>query len=243
MEKGLLKIHVYELQIGMFVSKLEVPWEESPFLMQGFDLKSQVDIKAVQNVCDYVYIDPKQQKQTHGASITKASSPTKKLSFNKAFSRSQKTYEQTSHLVKNLMDDIRFSNSLNTEAAKSAVSECVDRVVENADAMLLLTQLKNRDEYTSQHSLNVCLLAILLGRYQNMSIAELNNLGICGLLHDMGKMKVPLEILNKPGKLTDQEMSIMQQHTTWGRDILMSARGVFPGAVDVQAVEKPKKSL
>jgi HD-GYP domain-containing protein (c-di-GMP phosphodiesterase class II) len=73
----------------------------------------------------------------------------------------------------------------------------------------------------------------MLGRYQKMSVAELNNLGVCGLLHDMGKMKVPLEILNKPGKLSADEMHLMKKHTTWGRDIIMSARGVFSGAVDV----------
>ncbi len=232
-EKGLIKLHVYELQIGMYVSRLEIPWEQSPFLMQGFDLKTQADIKAVQDVCDYVFIDPSYQKQTHGDALTRNSGTEKQLNFSQAFAVSQHTYQQTSHLVKDLMDDVRFGNTLNTEAAKAAVADCVDRIIENSDAMALLTQLKNKDEYTQQHSLNVCILAIMLGRYQKKSIADLNNLGICALLHDMGKMKVPLEILNKPGKLTDQEMRLMEAHTTWGRDVIMSARGVFSGAVDV----------
>lgn len=232
-EKGLIKLHVYELQLGMFVSQLEIPWQDSPFLLEGFDLKTQADIKAVQDVCDYVYIDTARQKQVHGAALTKSSKLEKKIAFNQAFKESQKTFQQTTNLVKTLMDDVRFGNTLNTEAAKVAVADCVDRIIENADTMLLLTQLKNQDEYTSQHSLNVCLLAVMLGRYQKMSVVELNNLGICGLLHDMGKIKVPLEILNKPGKLTADEMGVMKMHTTWGRDIVMSARNVFPGAVDV----------
>ena len=232
-EKGLIKLHVYELRIGMYVSQLEIPWEESPFLLQGFDLKTQADIKAVQDVCDYVFIDPGRQKQVHGAALTRDSKQEKKLAYNQAFTKSQQAYQQTSNLVKNLMDDVRFGNTLNTEGAKAAVADCVDRIIENSDAMLLLTQLKSQDEYTSQHSLNVCLLAIMLGRYQKMSVEELNNLGICGLLHDMGKMKVPIEILNKPGKFTNDEMQVMKNHTTWGRDVIMSARGIFPGAVDV----------
>ncbi len=232
-EKGLIKLHVYELQIGMFVSRLEIPWEQSPFLMQGFDLKTQADIKAVQDVCDYVFIDPSYQKQTHGDALTRNSGAEKQLNFSQAFANSQHTYQQTSNLVKDLMDDVRFGNSLNTQAAKAAVADCVDRIIENSNTMALLTQLKNKDEYTQQHSLNVCILAIMLGRYQKKSIADLNNLGICALLHDMGKMKVPLDILNKPGKLTDEEMHLMKAHTTWGRDVIMSARGVFSGAVDV----------
>ena len=232
-EKGLIKLHVYELQLGMFISRLEIRWQESPFVQQGFDIKTQADIKAVQDVCDYVYIDTARQKQIHGAALTRNSNPEKKLAFNQAFKEAEETFQQTTNLVKTLMDDVRFGNSLNTEAAKVAVAECVDRIIDNTDTMFLLSQMKNQDEYTSQHSLNVCLLAIMLGRYQQLPVVELNNLGLCGLLHDMGKMKVPLEILNKPGKLTDDEMDVMKKHPAWGRDIVMSARTVFPGAVDV----------
>ena len=212
----------------MFVSELDRPWEESPFLLQGFDLKTQADIKAVQDVCDYVVIDPSRQKTVHGEITTKP-----KQSFVDAFENAASIYQQTSSLVKGMMDDIRFGNQLNVKAAKSAVSDCVDGVLESPDAMMLLTQLKNQDEYTSQHSLNVCILSILLARHLGYSTEELNHIGLCGLLHDMGKMKVPAEVLNKPGKLTDDEEKVMRSHTTLGRDILMSARDVYPGTVDV----------
>jgi len=62
----MIKIHVYELKIGMFISELDIPWEASPFLLQGFDIKTPADIKAVQDVCDYVMIDPVRQKLIHG---------------------------------------------------------------------------------------------------------------------------------------------------------------------------------
>lgn len=228
-----LKIHVYELKVGMFISGLDIPWEDSPFLLQGFDLKNASDIKAVQAVCEYVTIDPERQKNIHGAIPTAASSTQHQISFAKAFDQSAATYEKTSDLVKDVMHDVRFGNQLNVESVKTAVSECVDSVLQNANAMLLLTQLKNQDEYTSQHSLNVCILAIMMGIYKGYSVAELNNLGICGMLHDIGKMKVPIEVLNKPGKLDANELKIMQRHSEFGRDILISARGVFPGAVDV----------
>ena len=227
-DDSLIKIHVYELKIGMFVSELEIPWEQSPFLLKGFDLKTQADIKAVQDVCDYVMIDSSRQKTVHGSISNK---PLKSLS--KAFEDSAATYQQTSSLVKDIMDDIRFGNQLNAKAAKEAVGECVDQVLVSPNTMMLLTQLKNQDEYTSQHSLNVCILSIMLARHLNYSVEELNHIGLCGLLHDMGKAKVPPEILNKPGRLTAEELSVMKSHTTWGRDIIMSARDVFPGAVDV----------
>ena len=227
-DKALINIHVYELKIGMFVSELDIPWEESPFLLQGFDIKSNADIQAIQAVCEYVKINPSLQKTTHGAISSKT-----EASFLKAFESSANTYKDTCSLVKSMMDDIRFGNQLNVKAAKVAVADCVDHVLESPDTMLLFTQLKHQDEYTSQHSLNVCILSILLARHLQYPLKDLNDVGLCGLLHDMGKMKVPPEILNKPGKLTDDEMAIMKSHTTLGRDVLMSAREVFPGAVDV----------
>ena len=223
-----MRIHVNELRIGMFVSELDIPWEESPFLLQGFDLKTQADIQAVQKVCDYVEVDGVRQKTVHGAVSSKS-----KKSFLKAFEDSKSVYQETSSLVKGMMDDIRFGNQLNVKAAKEAVADCVDQVLESPSTMILLTQLKNQDEYTSQHSLNVCILSILLARHLNYSVEDLNHIGVCGLLHDMGKMKIPTEVLNKPGKLTDDEAKIMQSHAIWGRDIIMSARDVYPGAVDV----------
>ena len=127
---SLIKIHVYELKIGMFVSELDIPWEQSPFLLQGFDIKTQADIKAVQDVCDYVMIDSSRQKTVHGSISKKA-----QKSLSKAFEDSSTTYQQTSSLVKDLMDDIRFGNQLN---AKAAVAECVGQVLMSPNTMMLL---------------------------------------------------------------------------------------------------------
>lgn len=230
---GTLRIHVYELRIGMCILRLETLDNESPFLFDRFDIKTQADIQAIQAVCDYVFIDVKRQKENFGAIPTKNSELKKQLSFARSFEQSARTYQHTHQLIKTVMDDIRFGKPLSVKEVKEAVSECVNKVLEDSNAMLLLTQLKNQDEYTAQHSLNVCILSILLGRELKLSIEELNNIGLCGLLHDIGKMKVPLEILNKPGKLENDELGIMNKHTVFGRDILMSARNIYAGTVDV----------
>ncbi len=100
------------------------------------------------------------------------------------------------------------------------------------DAILWLSQLKNKDQYTAQHSLNVCVLSIVLGRHIGFSEINLNNVGLCGMMHDMGKMLVPLEILNKPGKLEPEEMAIMQSHTTLGYELLKSSLDMNPSAIE-----------
>ena len=95
-----------------------------------------------------------------------------------------------------------------------------------------MSQLKNKDEYTAQHSLNVCVLSIVLGRHIGLSVTNLNNVGLCGMMHDMGKMLIPLAILNKPGKLDSDEMVVMQSHTTLGHELLKSSHGMYPGAIE-----------
>jgi len=232
-EKGIIRIHVYELRIGMRVCRLEILEKESPFLFDRFDIKTQADIQAIQAVCDYVFIDANRQNEFDDAMSTENEAPQKQLSFAGSFEQSARTYQHAGNLIKTVMDDIRFGNQLSVKTIKEAAAQCVDKVLENSDAMLLLTQLKHKDEYTAQHSLNVCILAILLGRELEFSSEELNNIGLCALLHDIGKTKIPLEILNKPGKLEGDELEIMRKHPEFGRDILMAAHNIDQDAVDV----------
>ncbi|WP_446808211.1 HD-GYP domain-containing protein [Methylomonas sp. 2BW1-5-20] len=207
--------------------------EDSPFALDRIVIENHADIQAIQAICDYVYIDVKYQKYFSGAIPTKNTEAKKHLGFSRSFNQTANTFQRTGNLIKTVLDDIRFGNQFSVSAVKQAVSECVDKVLENPDTMLLLTQLKDQDQYTAQHCMNVCILSILLGRELNFSVEDLNKLGFCGLMHDVGKMKVPLEILNKPGALEDYEMDIMRKHTIYGRNVLMSARDVYPGAVDV----------
>lgn len=252
------KIDARDLQIGMYVSKLDKPWTDSPFLFQGFRLETQADVDAVRQECQYVYIDVEKQ-ETYAQSPVKPNKTKEKKSFlglfstpepEKKYSRvtvtpaprvsfiqeidhATHTYRETSNLVRSFMEDVQLGRAINAEMAKKTVSDCVDSILHSPDAWLLMSQLKKRDEYTAQHSMNVCILSITLGRQIGLAIEELNNIGLCGMMHDMGKMKIPLDILNKPGKLDDKELAIMQSHATEGGKILMSTQNIYTGTVDV----------
>ncbi|BAO44789.1 HD-GYP domain-containing protein [Thiolapillus brandeum] len=152
--------------------------------------------------------------------------------FPLALKSSVETRVHTNKLVKSIMGEIRLGKSIDTPAAKEAVAACVDNVMMNQDAGLLLTRLRNKDEYTSEHSLNVAIISIAFGRHLGMNRKELNVVGLCGLLHDMGKMLTPLDILNKPGRLNDEEMEIMKRHPADGREILLDTREVMDTVID-----------
>ncbi|MGZ8136887.1 MAG: HD-GYP domain-containing protein [Methylococcaceae bacterium] len=238
---------VNELVVGMYVVELDRPWLETSFPFQGFELKNEAMIKSVRDVCNYVYVDltntkvikqtvPPVSEKAHGntPNITIYGVPPKRLSvFEKEILKTEEIYQTTGTLVSDFMEKIASGGGIDTRLAKNAVAECVNSVLHSPDAVLWLSQLKHRDEYTAQHSLNVCVLSIVLGRHINLSEANLNIVGLCGMMHDMGKMLVPLKILNKPGKLEDDEMEIMQSHTVLGYDLLKSSDDMHPSAIDV----------
>jgi HD-GYP domain-containing protein (c-di-GMP phosphodiesterase class II) len=175
-----------------------------------------------------------EQKQDNIHSILGYSSPPAKLStFEKEILQTEKVYRNTRIFVADVMEKIARSGEIDSKLAKEAVAECVNSVLRSTDAMLWLTQLKNKDEYTAQHSMNVCVLAIVLGRHIKLPEEILNIVGLCGMMHDMGKMLIPIEILNKPGTLELEEMEIMQTHTTLGFQLLKSSNDMHPGAIEV----------
>ncbi|MGR8929707.1 MAG: HD-GYP domain-containing protein [Gammaproteobacteria bacterium] len=239
----LVQVDVKDLKIGMFVSRLDRPWLETTFLFQGFELKNQADIEEVQRQCEFVFIDVSKQTEiqkyvARSTPYTKdyleqARPPEKRSTFKQEIRKAEVIYWKTSRLVKSFMEEIQLGGPINALAAKKAVSYCVDSILNAPDALMLMTQLKRRDEYTAQHSMNVCVYAIALGRQIDLSVEELNHLGLCGMMHDMGKMRVPLHILNKVGPLTAEELSIMQGHTTEGWRVLLATSDMYPGAVDV----------
>ena len=238
-EMNTKKIHISELQIGMYVSKLDREWIDTPFLMQGFLVENLDDIETICEYCEHVWIDALVDRWVphHERSAPTPSSSKKryihKVPLQAEHRKAIGAYSEARRLTKSFLDEARLGGVIDTKKAKATVQECVKSVVRNPEALMWMSRMRDQDEYTAEHCLNVCILAICLGRHLEMDEEDLNKLGICGLLHDVGKMSVPEEILNKPGKLTEHEFKIMKAHTTQGRNLLMSSPGIYRGAVDV----------
>jgi len=132
-----------------------------------------------------------------------------------------------------ILDDARLGRSVDSPRAKRVVGQMTESVIRNPDALVWLTHLKKKHEYTALHSLRVCVLALALGRHLGYSQEKLNILGIGALLHDIGKLRVPLEILDKPEALTREEFEIMKTHVPNGLKILENAEGIPAAALEV----------
>lgn len=128
--------------------------------------------------------------------------------------------------VKEMVDAVHLDKAINMRAMTQMVHTMVDNILDNRDAVLGLTSIKMYDEYTFAHSVNTSILAVSLGTYLSLDKPQIAALGIAGLLHDIGKVAIPREIINKPDKLTDQEWGILKRHPVEGALLLADSPAV-----------------
>lgn len=239
-QKTKTPVAVDGLKVGMFVSELDRPWTDTPFILQGFEIRSIEDIDEIAKHCEFVYVDNAEHvllapvERGDGSKKIKA----RKTFVSKTTNRQEKTRAAAAisgarKLTSSFMDDVRLGKSINMKEIKKTVSECVQSILRNPDAMLWMSKIKDKDNYTSQHSLNVCILAINFGRHLGAPEDELSKLGVSALLHDIGKMRLPKDILHKAGPLNPQEQETFEKHPIYGRDLLLQQEGIYHGAVDV----------
>ena len=236
-----VKIHASELRVGMYVSKLDKDWLDTPFIMQGFVIEDPEDVSIVCDYCEYVWVDKDYQEMgsKHSSNVgtaTRSRAParyTVESTFGEEYEKAYKSFRHARTVTCDLLDTVRLGEAIDGDAAKKTVNEVVSSVLRHPDAMLWLSKIREESRYTSDHCLNVCVLAVAFGRQLNLDESELEKLGLCGLLHDVGKMRVPAEILHKPSRLTAKEYNLMKAHTVHGRNLLISAKNVYSGSIDV----------
>ena len=245
------KIDINQIEIGMYVSELDRPWRESPFLFQGFEVKDEEDISALQKLCRYVIIDTDEGRDVDdklkwridpllatdtGEDKKKAPKDgyMQKTDLFEEMPKAREAERKTRNVIQTIMTDVRLGRSVDTSAAKEVVGELTESIVRNPDAMMCLSMLKEADEYTALHSLRVCILAVAFGRELGYPIDRLEQLGTGALLHDLGKLRIPLDILNKPGRLTTEEYDVIKSHVPLGVQVLEQSKGgITDTAIDV----------
>ena len=140
---------------------------------------------------------------------------------------SDETRIRAEKIVKNVMVDIIENNQISEEfQIKKVVNQIVDELLENKDVLVNLNDMRLMDEYTFGHCVNVCVLSIMTGIAMGYNELRLRDLGVGALLHDVGKMRIPVSILKKPGRLTDNEYDEIKRHTILGFDILRNCDAI-----------------
>lgn len=263
-----VKVDVRDLKLGMYVAELDRPWLETPFLLQGFEIREDREIAELRKRCRYVYVDiyrctkftpqyfqsavmaRSRQLEAEDARIrqkvrelsqqTPVAAPVRKTyadqtTFEQEIVQAKSVEREARTLMNESLADAIGGKQLNLEMSKKVIANMVDSVVRNPDALVCLSQLKDVSEYTALHSIRTTIIALAFGRHLALSRDELTTLGLGVMLHDIGMVKVPKEILDKHGGLTDEEFDIMTTHVQWGLEIVKASGGLPPGAMDVIA--------
>jgi putative nucleotidyltransferase with HDIG domain len=248
----LKKISVKQLTVGMYLKEFCGSWMEHPFWRNSFVISDPKDIERIlASSIQEVWIDSAQglDVSPHEPAISEAETEAQvnaeldaaaraardvaPVSMQKEMVRAAKICAQAKQAVTSMFKEARMGKAVDAGNARKLVEEISDSVTRNPGALISLARLKTADDYTYMHSVAVCALMIALGRQLRLDEALIRRLGIAGLLHDLGKAMMPLEVLNKPGKLTDEEFRIMKSHPEEGCKLLRESQGVDEITFDV----------
>jgi len=138
--------------------------------------------------------------------------------------QSKEVYFKSIGLLKNVMEGVENQKVLNVRRVKRLMQNAVDAIVQDESALLGLANIKNYEEYTFNHSVNVAIYAIAIGQRIGIPQKHLSHLGMAGLFHDIGKVKIPKEVLVKSEKLSPEELAIMRSHPIFGAEMLMKMK-------------------
>jgi len=243
----LRKIPVRDVAIGMFVSDIEGSWLTHSLWKKRFLVEDQASLARLRTSgATECWIDTRYGKDMPSATAEPQSSPrpepavtpveTRKVvatSIGEEAHVAAGILKRSKEAMMSLFAEARMGNAINTKEYAPLVNDIVQSLDRNAHALLSLSRLKNSDEYTYMHSVSVCALMVSLGKHLGLDESACQDAGMAGLLHDLGKAVMPQDIINKPGKLTDEEFNIIKSHPAQGHQMLLDGGVTNEHVLDV----------
>ena len=237
------RVRIEQLKPGMFIHDLGTDWMSHGFLKSRFTLKHTGQIDKIREAgIRELYIDVsrgldvedaptraefEQMLETGLHEVIAAPKPEPaKVSIREELSRARDIQARAHTAVKSMMNDVRMGASVTLDKFEPLVEEMTDSLLRNSGALISLGALKDVDDYTFQHCVSVSTLMIALCRQLGLDADTTREAALGALLHDVGKMKTPPGILNKPGKFTDAEFAIMKRHPEDGHAMLVDTPGI-----------------
>ena len=236
----LKRIRIAQLREGMYVHKIEGSWLEHSFWRSSFAVKERKIIESLRaSGIAEVWIDTDKgldvAKAASGASATDADAPSgeparivlpgTRTTLGEEVAAAKKVYAKSRVVMRSLFTEARLGRAIDTGEAEALVDEIASSLQRNPWALVSVARLKTADEYTYMHCVAVCALMMALARHLGMDEREGREAGLAGMMHDLGKAKMPLDILNKPGRLTDEEFAVMKGHSEAGYKMLLEMGG------------------
>jgi cyclic di-GMP phosphodiesterase len=231
------KISLSKLRIGMYVVAVFKKDKNIRVKSEGYITNKESISKLKKMSIVEVEVDPSKEKkqekslpQINSTPLRKKTSPTeKKVPIEVEMRKANKLYNDAKGLQNKLLDEIKAGSAIDVSEVKQSTDAIVDSIFNNQDALSCMSRLRMKDEYLIEHSLNVSILMTIFAKYLGVDKAIIEQLALGAFLHDVGKVLVPSEVLNKPGRLTSEEYEVMKQHVTFGIKLL----GKLPDLSDI----------
>jgi HD-GYP domain-containing protein (c-di-GMP phosphodiesterase class II) len=238
------KVVVRDLKPGMFVYELDRPWLDTPYMFQGFLIQSETDIEELAQYCEYVYIDElRAQSETPprgrrnrsyqaAQSILDAKAFLGKASYPDTHSTEEElplaseARQATVQILESVRVAVGKGLNLDVEQVQHAVDGLRESIIRNPDALMFLTQLRNTKSSAYDRAINVAVYLLAFGRYLGLTRDELSELGLGGLLLDIGKLKLPENLLEKKATYTPAEHSLFKRHVAFSESMVHNMPGV-----------------
>ena len=243
------KLNTEDLSTGMYVAELDRPWVDSPFLFQGFMISSRRELAQLREFCEYVYVDVDSSREDLHQRIRRAAvldrgaagagpapqppAEQRYRSFKRELARALDIREKSRQYLAVLLEDAKLGKSVSIESIRTVTAELLDTILINPTASLWLTRLQDEDEITAMHSVNVAVISMLFARHLGMDRTGIETVGMGGLLHDIGKTRVPASIVYKDGPLDDEEWRIMRSHPEEGARLLEQSGGCPEAVIEI----------
>ena len=251
------EVFVNELELGVFIAELDRPWTDTPFIFQGFILDNEEQLETLKKYCKKVVIDLEKgsdlpdrsqlkagpitaSRATAGpvtaggraksvlATIKRTVTYEEKATVDAELPAARAARARTQTVLQDMFDTLQSGRALDASRVREAVASMTDSVVRNPDAMLLIAKLRQQSAHTLDRALGVSIYMITFGRFLQLPREQLDLLGMLGLLQDVGKTRVPEEVLNKKEPLNKVELALCRSHVEHSAAILAESPGLPP---------------
>ncbi|WP_295642504.1 HD-GYP domain-containing protein [uncultured Methylibium sp.] len=244
----LKRIPVDQLRLGMHLHELCGAWVDHPFWRSKFVLRDSADLESIRaSSIREAVIDV-----DLGLDVAPAAAPVAAVAVpppaapaaaerprERTQARAQhlaharKLVRQSHRQVLSMFNEVRMGRAADMDGGRRLVDEIAGSVMDSPGTLVSLVRLKSADQYTYLHSVAVCALMVSLGRQLGLAEDAVREAGLAGLMHDLGKAMMPMDVLNKPGKLTDAEFTVIKSHPKRGHELLVEGGNASAEVLDV----------
>lgn len=203
------KINLDQIQAGAILAKTIVTLEGKVLLTSGMELNEEYIRRLQTNGITELYIEDEISKDVHVPEFIR-----------------EEIVTEAKQLVKVMMTNTSIKTNIDGQKVMEVVDKIISNILANGDIIVNLSDIRSVDDYTFSHSVNVCIYSLVIGIGLGYTGEKLRELGVGSILHDIGKVRVPQQILKKPGKLTPDEFDEIKRHTYYGYEILKNTNGI-----------------